>query len=49
MAGRYLVDKGTSDFVLKTALIEAGVAAGLSDEEARKTVNSAFERGRRVS
>jgi hypothetical protein len=49
MAGRYLVDKGTSDFVLKTALIEAGVAAGLTNEESVKTVNSAFEKGRRVS
>ena len=49
MAGRYLTDKGTSDFVLKTALMEAGVAAGLSDEEANKTVKSDFERGRRAA
>jgi hypothetical protein len=49
MAGRYLVDKGSSDLILRTALIEAGVAAGLSSEEATKTVNSAFARGRHTA
>ena len=49
MAGRHLVGKGTSDMVLRTALIEAGVAAGLPQDEAHKTVMSAFERGKRTA
>lgn len=46
LAGRYLLPKGMAYSVIEAALIDAGLAAGLTQFECDKTVRSAMNRGR---